>query len=56
MLTRIPAETLDGMGVRFFADIDDLLREADFNDKDVYVMPYGGYTVSYLKDAKTTEN
>ncbi|WP_407311816.1 nickel-dependent lactate racemase [Desulfosporosinus sp. SB140] len=52
MLTRIPAETLDGMGARVFADIDDLLREADFTDKDVYVMPYGGYTVPYLKDVE----
>ncbi|MDQ7095696.1 nickel-dependent lactate racemase [Desulfosporosinus sp. PR] len=52
MLTRIPAETLDGMGARVFADIDDLLGEADFKDKDVYVMPYGGYTVPYLKDTE----
>lgn len=48
MLTGIPAETLDGMGARVFSDIGALLREVDFSGKDVYVMPYGGYTVPYL--------
>jgi len=49
ILTDIPAETLDGMGARVFSDIDSLLKEVDFKGKDVYVMPYGGYTVPYLK-------
>lgn len=50
MLTRIPLETLDGMGVKVFSDIGDLLKEVDFTDKDIYVMPYGGYSVPYLSD------
>ncbi len=48
MLTQIPAETLRGMGARVFSDIGSLLREVDFTGKDIYVMPYGGYTVPYL--------
>ncbi len=48
MLTQIPAETLDGMGARVFNRINDLLRETDFRGKDIYVLPYGGYTVPYL--------
>jgi hypothetical protein len=48
MLTQIPAETVKGMGARVFSDIGGLLREVDFTGKDVYVMPYGGYTVPYL--------
>jgi nickel-dependent lactate racemase len=48
MLTQIPPETLKGMGARVFSDINALLREVDFTGKDIYVMPYGGYTVPYL--------
>jgi nickel-dependent lactate racemase len=48
MLTQIPAETLDGMGARVFSNINDLLCQVDFQGKDVYIMPYGGYTVPYL--------
>jgi Uncharacterized conserved protein len=49
MLTKIPAETLDGMKVHTFTDIGDLLSQVDFIGKTVYVMPYGGYTVPYIK-------
>lgn len=48
MLTQIPSETLRGMGARVFSDIRSLLSNVDFTGKDVYVMPYGGYTVPYL--------
>lgn len=48
MLTQIPAKTLDGMGARVFSDIGALLHEVDFARRDVYIMPYGGYTVPYL--------
>jgi len=50
MLTEIPPETLDGMGARVFPDMESLLRQVDFAGKDVYVMPYGGYTVPYLAE------
>jgi lactate racemase len=53
MLTQIPDETLKGMGARVFSDIKSLLHEVDFTGKDIYIMPYGGYTVPYLKK-KTT--
>jgi len=49
MLTQIPAEALEGMGPRVFSHINDLFQAVDFSGKDVYVMPYGGYTVPYLK-------
>lgn len=52
MLTQIPAETLDGMGAHVFSDIEDLLKEVDFSGKNVYVMPYGGYTVPYQRTVK----
>ena len=48
MLTKIPAETLEGMGASIFSEMESLLQEVDFTGKDVYVMPYGGYTVPYL--------
>lgn len=48
ILTKIPVETLDGMGAKVFSDMESLLKEVDFTGKDVYVMPYGGYTVPYL--------
>lgn len=48
MLTDIPPETLDGMGARVFSSLPDLIKEVDFTGKDVYLMPYGGYTVPYL--------
>lgn len=50
MLTQIAPETLDGMGARVFSDIASLLEEVDFSGKDIYVMPYGGYTVPYLEE------
>ena len=50
MLTQIPEATLQGMGARVFSDINSLLKEVDCSGKDVYVMPYGGYTVPYIED------
>ena len=49
MLTQIPEATLQGMGARVFSDINSLLKEVDCSGKDVYVMPYGGYTAPYIK-------
>jgi nickel-dependent lactate racemase len=48
MLTDIPPETLEGMGARVFSVLPELLKEVDFTGRDVYLMPYGGYTVPYL--------
>lgn len=52
MLTQIPEATLHGMGARVFSDMNSLLAEVDFSGKDVYVMPYGGYTVPYIEKAE----
>lgn len=55
ILTKISAETLNGMGARVFSDLDPLLAEVDFAGKDVYVMPYGGYTVPFLTEKSESD-
>jgi len=45
ILTRIPRETVDGMGMRVCAGEGELLAGVDFAGKDVYVLPFGGNTV-----------
>ncbi|HHV64398.1 MAG TPA: nickel-dependent lactate racemase [Peptococcaceae bacterium] len=52
MLTEISPETLDCMGVHVFSDIKTLLKRVDFTGKNVYVMPYGGYTVPFVRKEK----
>lgn len=49
MLTDIPAETIKDMGITAYQEIEPLLAQVDFTDKDVYVMPYGGFTMPYMK-------
>lgn len=36
------------MNISGFSDIEALLKQVDFSEKSVYVMPYGGNTVPYL--------
>lgn len=50
ILTCIPAETAGDMGMRAYASIDALLADIDFTDRDVYVIPYGGYVVPFLDE------
>ncbi|MBO5198724.1 MAG: nickel-dependent lactate racemase [Lachnospiraceae bacterium] len=49
MLTEIPADTIRDMKIEAYRDIEELLKGVDFEGKDVYVMPYGGYTMPYLR-------
>lgn len=53
MLTAIPPETLEGMGAKVFSSAGELLKNVSFTGKDVYLMPYGGYTVPYLSGNKS---
>lgn len=50
MLTDIPADTIRDMGITAYREIEELLKDVDFTDKDVYVMPYGGFTMPYLAE------
>jgi nickel-dependent lactate racemase len=48
MLTDIHPRELDGMRINVYGDIDALMRNVDFSEKSVYVMPFGGNTVPFL--------
>lgn len=50
MLTTIPQETVKNMNLKTYTDINALVRQVDFTDKDVYVMPYAGNTVPIYKE------
>ncbi|MCI8649121.1 MAG: nickel-dependent lactate racemase [Anaerotruncus sp.] len=50
MLTQIPHEQVAPMKLRAYDTIEQLLQQVDFTGKDVYVMPYGGYTVPILAE------
>ncbi|MEA4891882.1 MAG: nickel-dependent lactate racemase [Peptococcaceae bacterium] len=47
-LSRLPADTLNHMGLGGCASVQELLARVDFTGKDVYIMPYGGNTVPFL--------
>ena len=49
LLTDIPPGELAGMSIRVYSDAGSLLRNVDFTDKKVYVMPFGGNTVPFLQ-------
>lgn len=50
MLTDIDKETLADMNIKGYTDMNLLLNDVDFNNKDVYIMPYGGNTVPFIKE------
>lgn len=47
-VTSIEAETAVPMGMKPFTDINELLKNIDFEGKSVYVLPYGGSVVPML--------
>ncbi|MDD6188714.1 MAG: nickel-dependent lactate racemase [Clostridiales bacterium] len=49
MLSAIPAETVKGMGIKAYADIDEMMKNIDFTGKKVYVIPNGGSLLPQLK-------
>ncbi len=52
MLTSVPAETLAPMGIRAFSDPDALLRAANIEGRDFYLIPNGGTVVPYAEGGK----
>lgn len=49
MLTDIEQDVVKDMNISAFNDIEKLIDNIDFENKEVYVMPYGGNTVPFLK-------
>lgn len=49
MLTDIPPETMAQMGVKAYADVEELMGKLDFSGQDVYIMPFGGSIVPFLE-------
>ena len=37
------------MGISSYKDMNELLKNVDFTDKDVYIMPYGGSVMPQLE-------
>ena len=50
MLSSIDPEIVKDMKIRVSSNINDLLSQVDFKDKDVYVIPYGGNVVPLLEE------
>lgn len=49
LLGKIDPKEVEPMGITAFDDIKELLKNVDFKDKDVYVMPYGGSVMPQQK-------
>lgn len=50
MLTSINSEILESMKITASEDIEELLNKIDFDNKDVYVIPYGGNIVPQTEE------
>ena len=50
MLSSIDPEIVKDMKITVSSNINDLLSQVDFKDKDVYVIPYGGNVVPLLEE------
>lgn len=50
MLSSIDKNLVKGMKITASQNIDELLSQVDFKDKDVYVVPYGGNVVPLLEE------
>lgn len=53
LLSGLEPEVLKDMRVESHKDMDSLLAQVDFRDKDVYIIPYGGSVMPQLKDEYT---
>jgi nickel-dependent lactate racemase len=49
MLSDISPDEIAGMRISLYSSPDEMAKNLDFSGKSVYVMPYGGNTVPYLK-------
>lgn len=53
LLSDLEPEVMKDMQVRSYKDMDTLLSQVDFTEKDVYIIPYGGSVMPQLKDEYT---
>lgn len=44
-------EVLKDMNIAGYSDLNELLKQVDFTDKSVFIMPYGSSTLPWTKDA-----
>ncbi len=49
MLSAIPADTVKGMGIKAYSDINELMKNVELKGKRVYVIPNGGSLLPQLK-------
>lgn len=49
MLSEIPNETVKDMGMTSFVSMEELLKQINFTDKDVYIIPSGGNVIPVLQ-------
>lgn len=50
LLSNLNPDEVKDMGVTSYNDIDELMKNVDIKDKDVYVIPYGGSVMPQLKE------
>lgn len=50
LLSKIDPESVDPMGIKSYDNLKELLKNVDFNNKDIYIMPYGGSVMPQQKD------
>ena len=50
LLGKIDPNEVRAMGIEPFTDMEDLLSQVDFTDKEVYVIPYGGSVMPQLEE------
>lgn len=50
LLSKIDPEEVKAMEIKAFDKIENLLKNVDFKDKRVYVMPYGGSVMPQMKE------
>ena len=50
LLSGLNPEVIKDMRVQSYDDMDALLSQVEYKDKDVYIIPYGGSVMPQLKD------
>ena len=53
LLSELEPEEIKDMGISSYKSMDELLSHVDFENKDVYIMPYGGSVMPQLKEIYT---
>ena len=53
LLSELEPDEIKDMGISSYKSMDELLSHVDFENKDVYIMPYGGSVMPQLKEIYT---